>query len=143
MSPIATRAQVSRRPSLINRKSVSISWKVLAGFWLLLVLLATLFQIRFLSVNGIHHDLTAIEPRVVYEDVVAQATDRLSYLHDYRTIFMVGFPVSHAQDFESYVARINAKWSPPEPLESLQRLFVLLPQHQQKSHVNARPIGRR
>lgn len=120
MSPLATRAQVSRRPSLINRKSVSISWKVLAGFWLLLVLLATLFQVRFLSVNGIHHDLNATHPKVVYEDVVAQATDRLSYLHDYRTIFMVGFPVSHAQDFESYVARINAKWSPPEPLQSIQ-----------------------
>ncbi len=120
MSRLATRAQVSRRPNLITRKSVSISWKVLAGFWLLLVLFAVLFQVRFLSVNGIHHDLAATRPNVVYEDVVAQATDRLSYLHDYRTIFMVGFPISHAQDFESYVARINAKWSPPAELENVQ-----------------------
>lgn len=115
-----TRAPVLRRPSLINRKSVPLSLKFLAVFWLLLVALALVFQIRFLNNNGIHHDINATKPNVVYEDVVAQASDRLSYLHDYRTIFMVGFPISQAQDFESYVARINAKWSPPKELENVQ-----------------------
>ena len=101
---------------MIIRKNVSWTLKCLALVWILLLSICLSLQIRHFVQHSIQYDLISTEANVEYDSVVELATERLSYLGDYRAIFMVGFPAESSSDFESYVARINAGWNPPKAL---------------------------
>ena len=105
---------------MIIRKNVSWTLKFLALVWILLLSICLSLQIRHFVQHSIQYDLISTEANVEYDSVVELATERLSYLGDYRAIFMVGFPAESSSDFESYVARINAGWNPPKALKQIQ-----------------------
>lgn len=105
---------------MIIRKNLSWALKCIAFVWALFLAICLSLQIRHFVHHGIQYDLISTEASVEYDTVVQLATDRLSYLGDYRTIFMVGFPAESSPDFESYVARINASWDPPKALTQIQ-----------------------
>lgn len=105
---------------MIIRKNLSWGLKCIAFIWALILAISLCLQLRHIVQNGIQYDLVSTEATVEHDSVVQLATERLSYLGDYRTIFMVGFPAETSPDFESYVARINAGWDPPKALKQIQ-----------------------